>query len=389
MRSILLFFSSLRLTVVSLALAMGLVFIGTLAQVKIGLYQAQEQYFQSLFLYWSPTSGDLRIPVYPGGYLLGAILLINLITAHTVRFKFTRKKLGIFVIHSGLILLFIGQFATETLSIESYMAIEEGGSKNYSENARKSELAVIDITDPAHDAVVAIPESILARQPDLSHAELPFTLKFHAYNVNSQPSANDGKLTFSSVPYATKMNDRNIPSVRVEIIAKEGSKGIFEISNWLTEENLTANVRSNFGEKVSPAAYLPPNFQVNGHTYQLTLRPTRYYKPYTMELLAFSHDRYAGTDTAKNFSSRIRLTHPKTGEDREVNIFMNNPLRYQGETYYQGGFFPGDDGTILQVVRNPGWLTPYISCILVSAGLLIQFLSHLIPFLKKQKPATP
>lgn len=389
MRSILLFFSSLRLTVVSLALAMGLVFIGTLAQVKIGLYQAQEQYFQSLFLYWSPAGGDFKIPVYPAGYLLGLILLINLITAHAARFKFTRKKLGIFVIHSGLILLFIGQFATETLSIESYMAIGEGGSKNYSENSRKSELAVIDISDPVQDAVVAIPESILARQTELSHASLPFTLKIQNYNVNSQPSATDGKLSFSSAPYATKMNDRNIPSVRLEIIAKDGTKGLFEVSNWLTEENLTANIRSNLGEKVTPAAFLPPSFQVNGHTYQLTLRPTRYYKPYTMELLAFAHDRYAGTDTAKNFSSRLRLTHPQTGEDREVKIFMNNPLRYQGETYYQGGFFPGDDGTILQVVRNPSWLTPYISCILVSAGLLIQFLSHLITFLKKQKLATP
>lgn len=389
MRSILLFFSSLRLTVVSLALSLGLVFIGTLAQVKIGLYQAQEEYFQSLFLYWSPTGSDFKIPVYPAGYLLGLILLINLITAHAARFKFTRKKLGIFVIHSGLIFLFIGQFATETLSIESYMAIEEGGSKNYSENSRKSELAVIDISDPAQDAVVAIPESILARQTELSHASLPFTLKIQNYNVNSQPSATDGKLTFSSAPYATKMNDRNIPSVRLEIIAKDGTKGLFEVSNWLTEENLAANIRSNLREKVTPAAFLPPSFQVDGHTYQLTLRPTRYYKPYTMELLAFAHDRYAGTDTAKNFSSRLRLTHPQTGEDREVKIFMNNPLRYQGETYYQGGFFPGDDGTILQVVRNPGWLTPYISCILISAGLLIQFLSHLITFLKKQKLATP
>lgn len=389
MRSILLFFSSLRLTVVSLALSLGLVFIGTLAQVKIGLYQAQEEYFQSLFLYWSPTGSDFKIPVYPAGYLLGLILLINLITAHAARFKFTRKKLGIFVIHSGLIFLFIGQFATETLSIESYMAIEEGGSKNYSENSRKSELAVIDISDPAQDAVVAIPESILARQTELSHASLPFTLKIQNYNVNSQPSATDGKLTFSSAPYATKMNDRNIPSVRLEIIAKDGTKGLFEVSNWLTEENLAANIRSNLREKVTPAAFLPPSFQVDGHTYQLTLRPTRYYKPYTMELLAFAHDRYAGTDTAKNFSSRLRLTHPQTGEDREVKIFMNNPLRYQGETYYQGGFFPGDDGTILQVVRNPSWLTPYISCILISAGLLIQFLSHLITFLKKQKLATP
>ncbi len=388
MRLILLFFSSLRLTVGCLILSLGLVFIGTLAQVKIGLYLAQEIYFQSLFLYWSPTGGDFKIPVYPGGYLLGAVLLVNLITAHAVRFKFSRKKLGIFVIHAGLILLFVGQFATETLSTESFMAIGEGGSKNYSENARKSELVVIDITEPTHDNVVAIPESLLGRRSEVTHSVLPFTLKIQSYNINSQPSADDGKLNFSTTPLATKMNDRNIPSTRVEVMTKSGSKGVFDISNWLTEENLAADIRRVLGEKVPASAFLPASFQVDGHTYQLAMRPVRYYKPYTVELIAFAHDRYAGTDTAKNFSSQVRLIHPQTGEDREVKIFMNNPLRYQGETYYQGGFFPGDDGTILQVVRNPSWLTPYLSCILVSAGLLIQFLSHLIAFLKKQRTAT-
>ena len=41
---------------------------------------------------------------------------------------------------------------------------------------------------------------------------------------------------------------------------------------------------------------------------------------------------------------------------------MNHPLRYQGETFYQSGVLGLGKGTILQVVRNPGWLIPYISC---------------------------
>ena len=45
-------------------------------------------------------------------------------------------------------------------------------------------------------------------------------------------------------------------------------------------------------------------------------------------------------DLSKNYSSKIRLTHPTTKEDREVLIYMNNPLRYGGETYYQAGFDP-------------------------------------------------
>jgi hypothetical protein len=44
---------------------------------------------------------------------------------------------------------------------------------------------------------------------------------------------------------------------------------------------------------------------------------------------------------------------------------------------------------VLMVVRNPSWLTPYIGCLLVAAGLVIQFLSHLVKFLSRRNTAGP
>jgi hypothetical protein len=41
--------------------------------------------------------------------------------------------------------------------------------------------------------------------------------------------------------------------------------------------------------------------------------------------------------------------------------------------------------TILQVVRNPGWLTPYLACGIVTAGLIVQFLIHLVGFAGKRR----
>src|SRR5205814_1500211 len=140
--------------------------------------------------------------------------------------------------------------------------------------------------------------------------------------------------------------------------------------------------------QLSASMSQPQEFSYKGHTYQLALRPIRFYKPFNIQLMKFSHDKYAGTDVPKNFSSRIRLTRPETGEDREVLIYMNNPLRYAGETFYQAGFDDVDPRvTILQVVRNPGWLTPYFACILVAAGLLVQFLTHLVGFATKRRTA--
>src|SRR5438034_5382017 len=100
------FFSSLRLTVTLLALGLVLVFWGTLAQVHLGLYKAQNDFFRSFFIYWSPAWSTLRVPIFPGGYLIGWTMFVNLIAAH---FRYSqpekKKKWGIIVTHVGVVLL--------------------------------------------------------------------------------------------------------------------------------------------------------------------------------------------------------------------------------------------------------------------------------------------
>src|SRR4029453_605765 len=93
------FFTSLRLTVVLLALGLVLVFLGTLAQVHEGLWNAQTRWFRSLIVvheagdpWWAPFP---LIRIFPGGYLLGILLLLNLIAAHIRRFHLTWNKFGI------------------------------------------------------------------------------------------------------------------------------------------------------------------------------------------------------------------------------------------------------------------------------------------------------
>jgi cytochrome c biogenesis protein ResB len=114
------------------------------------------------------------------------------------------------------------------------------------------------------------------------------------------------------------------------------------------------------------------------------MRQRRFYKQFALTLIHFAHDRYAGTDIPKNFSSRVRLVDLQHGENREVLISMNDPLRYRGFTFYQQGFDNNDTTTILQVVKNPAMLMPYIACALVGLGLLIQFSMHLFGFVRKQ-----
>lgn len=376
--------TSLKLTVVTLALALGLVFIGTIAQVRLGLWVVQEQYFSSYFVWWGPQGSSWQIPVYPGGYLLGGILLINLIAAHIKRFELNKKKFGIFIIHAGLILLLVGQLLSQLFQVESYMAIEEGDQKNYSESGRSSELAIIDLSDTNENFVVAIPQHVLAKNKEIKHPGLPFTVKVQSFYDNANPRLEGTRLGFSQEPFQVAMNKRNIPAASIEIVTDEGSKGPFTLSNWQTEKQLVQLMAESFNRSFHMGLIEPAKFTYKGKPYEIAMRPIRYYKDFTIQLLDFTHDRYMGTEIPKNFSSRVRLKNPESGEDREVLIYMNNPLRYGGETYYQGGFEPGDTVSILQVVRNPSWLTPYIACVMVSLGLVVQFMYHLVGFAKKR-----
>ena len=81
----------------------------------------------------------------------------------------------------------------------------------------------------------------------------------------------------------------------------------------------------------------------------------------------------------------MRINLAGGGASREVLIYMNNPLRYGGLTFYQAGFENNDQTTVLQVVRNPSWRIPYLSCALIVLGLLVQFGIHLFGFILRRR----
>lgn len=375
------FFVSLKLTVVLLVLGMILVFVATWDQVHLGIWAVQEKWFRTFVVLWRPN--DISIPVFPGGYTIGGLLLINLVSAHLYRFKRSWKKAGIELTHAGLIFLLLGELFTGLWQEDYSMRLEPGRPRNYSESFRGNELAIIDTTDAKEDAVVAIPESHLAAGQAVQHPKLPFRVVVKEYHPNAAisdreegspnppmsiaPKATKGlapQLVAVPAPMTYKQDERNLPIALVELVGGEGSLG-----TWL----------------VSAHPGVPPQrFEHGGRSYALSLRFTREYKPFTLTLLKFSHDRYAGTDTPKNFSSNVRLQDGT--DDREVLIYMNNPLRYAGYTFYQASYDPRDPNvTILQVVHNPSWLIPYIACSMMTLGLIVQFGIHLRGFLERRR----
>ena len=373
--------SSLKLTVVCLSAAMVLVFVGTLAQVDGGLHDVQKRYFQSLLVRWPEGGGG--IPVFPGGHLLIIALLVNLITAHLRRFRWTAGKIGIHLIHGGLGVMLLGMLLTDFLAVESTMSLLPKQTKGYAEDQRSCELALVETSGKDFDTVTAIPQSLLERGGEISAPSLPFRVVVKAFHRNARftepgrpgadarPAASRGigsRTAVVGVKPATAMNERNVQAAVIAIEPMPGAKDE-QGGSWLA-------VNDTVG---------PQTFSYGGKTWTLFLRPTRHELPFRLTLRSFTHDLYPGTQIPKNFASRVLLEDPSHRESREVGISMNRPLRYRGVTVYQSGFLPGDSGTILQVVRNPGFIAPYLGCILVGVGMLWQFGYHFMGFLARRR----
>jgi len=405
--------ASLRLTVVLFALSLLLIFFGTLAMMDQGLWGVMRGYFRSAYV-WVPWQVFVRfgqtfldVPhsvhvsgsfPFPGGWLLGTLLLINVLAAHTVRFKLSWKRSGVLVLHAGLIILMLGELVTGLFAVEARMTLAQGETVSFVEISHKwlstpLELAVTDTSGAQLDEVTVIPGSLLQPGAVVRHDSLPFDVEVLDYMKNSdllelRPTDERTEDVFVAtngtrcqvVPCEegkgvdSKSRD-DYPAIRVRLLKKGTSEalGSYLLAPWFNPNSVNR-------------VYLFPDQKatVDGKEYVLAFRPERIYKPYSVHLDEFRHTLYPGTDKPKDFSSLVHLNDPSQNENRETRIYMNNPLRYSGETFYQTGWLPGDQGTILQVVRNPGWLMPYFSCALVALGMIVHFGIHLSQFLRRR-----
>jgi len=367
--------TSLKLTIVCFVLLMALVVACTLAQVELGTFGAVNAYIRSFLVWWRLPGTSTAVPVFPGGGLVGLVLTMNLITAQLKRLEMSWRKMGIWVVHAGLIVLFAGEFVTAFFQVETRMAIEQGQTLDFVESPREMEVALVDVTDPRRDQAHSVPESLLARGGvvDVPGTAIALDVKRFIRNAelsvrrsgDPDPIANRGagtRVAVTSVPSVSNDDQVDRRAVFIEPIAGGRRYGVWLVSNAL-------GTRQQFDHE--------------GRTYELSMRPRREYLPYAITLKKFSHDVYPGTDIPKNFSSLVRLS--ASGEERDVLIFMNQPLRYAGRTFYQASFGKDDTLSVLQVVKNPGGLLPYVSCVMIALGLIVHFAVSLARALRKQR----
>ncbi|MBF0489027.1 MAG: cytochrome c biogenesis protein ResB [Candidatus Omnitrophica bacterium] len=364
------FLSSTRITVVCLFLLFILTFWGTIAQVQQGLYSAQERFFNSFYFL---AAGFIP---FPGAQLVLWVLFINLLCMFILSYKkfFQWSNLGNLIIHLGILLYFVAAFMVFHVSSESYIRFTEGQTTNVSNSYTDWEVAFWVDTNGKKREITAVDTKVFKPEYIIPTDTKDFSLTVKQYYSNSD-AFSDG----SGKKNPRILNEEGITLLTPKPILKEREQnvagGVFNIK--FDGKSYTLIL---YGIEVNPTEVM-----IAGKKYNFILRHKHFPLPFTLKLDHFKTEFYPGMDMAKSYESLVTIS---TGTlERQVRIYMNNPLRYNDYTVYQASYDADSTGrqyTTLAVVRNSARIMPYVSCLVVFFGLALHFLMQ--AFISRIKP---
>jgi len=314
-----------------------------------------------------------------------------------------KKRGGVVLIHAGVALMMFNEVLVHVEHIETQMSIEEGRTAVFAEDVRSIEIALVDSeSDPDHNVEVIIPREFIdaAAMADadgnlISDPQLPFDIRIDQFLQNSDPR----DIRQGEENPATAGAGLDLKADPVKAGVGTDSDGAIDLTSaYVTlldrdsQEELGTYLLGVYFQLVNNNRLQPNVIEHNGKSWDLSLRFKRHYKPYSVYLSDVSKKDYIGTSTPRDYRSVVTITE-EDGTTFERDIWMNNPLRYAGETFYQSNYTPANprtgesEKTTLQVVRNTGWMIPYVSCMIVGTGLLAHFWGVLIRFLRRRDSA--
>ncbi len=384
------FFTSFKLATIVLVFMTIVTLLGTLSQPADGLHASKLKYFHSWF--FIEKLGPIPIPL-PGGLLLMIILFINMTLGALVKVRKRWKGVGLLISHFGMLMLLAGGFVTWAFKTDGYMALYEGQTSNRVESYRDWQIEIRPLTEDrtAESAYVFGPQFLQSMDEDekvvVDVPGEPFTLAIEGYSPNgapypeSSPRSSEAQTPiidgFRFVPEPKLPEvERNLPGAYLTIQPQDGSDPI-ETILWAGS--------SRFDPGDTPLAF---PFEVAGKPYAALLVKETWTVPFNLTLNEFIFEKHPGTTMARNYESRVvRLEEGET--DQPVHIKMNEPMRYQGHTFFQESYGPSDAKpgepmfSQFAVATNPADQWPLWALVVTSIGLLIHFIYMLVSFIMK------
>jgi len=381
------FFTSFKLATVVLVLMTIVTLFGTIDQVDNGLYAAKTKYFHSWFLIHQLGPVPLLLP---GGLLLMSILFVNMTLGALVKVKKRWRGAGLLISHFGMLMLLAGGFVTWAFATDGYMAMYPGMSSTRVESYRNWQIEVMPLSEEGKaEKAWILPSNELQsidsdEQRVYDAGELPFDIVVNGFARNATPvpvtaptaenvpgPVIDGfKL---SIQKPSKEAEKNLPGAFVEFRPDSGGAAV-EAILWAGS--------FRFDPRENP---MPFTFEMDGQEYGALLAKKSWTVPFEVHLDKFIFERHPGVSMARNFESRITRIEEDQPE-KAIEIKMNEPMRYQGYTFFQESFGPagsepGDEMfSQFAVANNPADQWPLYALIVTGVGLGIHFCIMLVSF---------
>jgi hypothetical protein len=354
-----------------------LTWFATLEQVELGLYPTLNKYFDWKSVFLLPEIKGKMVPLpLPGGYWVGVVLLINLTLGGIIRIRKGWRHAGNIIAHFGIIFMLVGGGVAHHFSERGNMPVGEGEASNTAEDYFEYVVEVAEIKDGKTQDINVI------RGKDLTDLEvgknrlfklpeLPFDLEIGGYLKNAVPVAiterapDQGQLAADNYYLMSRPAEINAEANTAACYARVVGRDSVKSAPFI----------------LAGASFHPFTVEQGGRIFTVDMRKRLWPMPFTVKLDEFTAAFHPGTMKPSKFVSKI--TRVENGGEAKVTIQMNEPMRYEGLTFFQASYGPPGAGpgqkmySVFEVVKNPADKWPEYSLYVVTFGMLITFLTKL------------
>lgn len=363
--------------------------LATLEQVDYGLHATLRKYFDPQAFY---IIGELRLPEeigglalkipMPGGYYVLGLFFLNLVLGGIVRARKGWNKAGTLISHAGILLMIFSAAVTERTEKRGTMDFFEGETSNTAQDYYEYVVEVSEHTNGAPKEVHVIRGNYLsdlrgepAPVRKVLLPNLPFDMEFTRYAPNGRvmsvnemaPPAGtpvlDGYYIFDRP--TNKATEIDVAACYAKISSRDGSS----IPSFI----------------LSGDAFQPHTFKVGERVFTFHMRKLLWPMPFSVRLDKATAEYYPNSTKPKRFESIV--TRLENGSEAKVEIKMNEPMRYEGLTFYQrmmgrenAQLADSRPYSQLEVVKNPADQWPFYSLWVVTVGLLVHLLIKFYEF---------
>lgn len=323
--------------------------LGTISQRYLGLYASEKLFFGSAILW-------IRFIPLPGAYTTLALLALSVLAKLVLKSPWRKHNLGIIISHISVLVLLLGGMISALTREEGYISLlPEQVSDSIADYHDRMLVLLVN-----GKLAEVLPYDQIASGQKLFASRLPFSLKVTSSCYPCAPVERNISAT-SAHGMAAKLS--LVDALPLPDESRNRAGVTLEVEGAAPEQN---------GEYIAfETLNQPPEITHGKDVYRLEMRPQARALPFSLQLLRFEQENHPGTKLAREYRSQVLV---KDGTLQwKTEISMNEPLRYRGYTIYQSSFIEGDAQTtsVLAVVKNAGWLFPYIAIITLCAGLVV------------------